>query len=178
MAKATQQNQTLPFVALFMAWLVPGAGHAYVGRLWRGAIIFVTISALFWSGVAMGGVMTVNPETERWWFVADMLAGVHGLVGWYRYHDVAADYVKKSTIDPPVPGDTALEARRQEAIEEYLTGEGLALVAPTETVARTYAGVAGLLNLMCIFDAVVLSLIGVRGEARPPGDRRRQGKLP
>lgn len=178
MAKGSQDSGTLPFVALFAAWLIPGAGHVYVGRLWRGAIIFATVAALFWTGVAMGGVMTVDVETERWWFVADMFTGIHGLVGWYRHHKEALKYADDPAIGEPVPEDSSLAAGRQEAVEEYLAKEGLALVAPTETVARTYAGVAGLLNLMCIFDAVVLSLIGVRGEPRSQRDRRERRKSP
>ncbi|KPK45411.1 MAG: hypothetical protein AMK72_11065 [Planctomycetes bacterium SM23_25] len=172
MAKGSQDSGPLPFVALFVAWLIPGAGHVYVGRLWRGVVIFVTISALFWTGVAMGGVMTVDVETERWWFVADMLTGIHGLIGWYRHHQVAMDYARKPEIGEPVSGDSPAATSRREAIEEYLANKGVALVAPTETVARTYAGVAGLLNLMCVFDAVVLSLMGVRGEPAPPRERR------
>lgn len=156
----------MPFVALLMAWLIPGAGHVYVGRIWRGVIIFVTISSLFWAGMALGGIMTVDVETERWWFVADMFTGLHGLAGWYRSNKLAAAYAKDRTIGDPVPPESSQALVRREAVEERLAAEGLALVAPTETVARTYAGVAGLLNLMCVFDALVLSLIGVHGECR------------
>ena len=38
------------------------------------------------------------------------------------------------------------------------------LVYPTDVVARAYAGIAGMLNLLCIFDAVVLAMLGHFGE--------------
>ena len=63
-------------LAFALAWLVPGAGHAFVGRPWRGLIIFLAIGATFWGGVAMGGVMTVDQKEQKWWFAAEMLTGV------------------------------------------------------------------------------------------------------
>jgi TM2 domain-containing membrane protein YozV len=147
-----QDNQRkitpLPYAALLLAWLVPGAGHLYLGRVARGIVIFAVISALFWTGVGIGGVLTVDYYHERWWFAAEMLAGVHGLVSWYRQKNVY-DRLRL------VPGDT---------VDEKLKNEAVALVAPAESVARAYAGVAGLLNLLCMFDALLLSVIGVTGE--------------
>ena len=88
MAQKATKHAPVPFLALLLAWLVPGAGHVYMGRLARGIIIFVTIAATFWAGVALGGVMTVDNYYERWWFVAQMCSGVHGLVAWYREQQV------------------------------------------------------------------------------------------
>jgi len=140
-----------PYVALLLAYLVPGAGHAYLGRRRRAVIIFVTISALFWSGVAVGGVLTVDSVQERWWFVAEMLTGVHGLVGWHRQRTAYEE----------------LRSAEGDGVEEKMQGRGIALVAPADTVARAYAGVAGLLNLMCMFDALMLSIMGRTGEPGP-----------
>ena len=154
MAKASRTSPPLPYVALFLAWLVPGAGHAYLGRMRRGLIVFVTISALFWAGVAIGGVFTVDYYNERWWFVAEMFTGIHGLVGWHRQRDMYARLRR-------VEGDSE---------DEKMRNAGVALVAPADNVARAYAGVAGLLNLMCMFDALMLSVMGVTGEAEREGD--------
>ncbi len=167
-------QRSIPLLALFLAWLVPGAGHMYLGRLTRGAIIFVTISATFWAGVAMGGVLTVDRDEERWWFVAEMFTGVYGLVGWQRQRAVARELADKPEI---ARATGAME--RQMLIDRELAEQGIALVAPVATVARAYAGVAGLLNLMCAFDALLLSLLGVDGESRatgPPRGRRHGAK--
>jgi len=148
MTKQSEQATPMPFLALLLACAVPGAGHVYLRRPVRGIIIFVTIGAMFWSGMAMGGVLTVDSVHERWWFVAEMLTGVHGLIGW---HGQRAVYERLRTVQ----GDS---------LDEKMVREGVALVTPADTAARAYAGVAGLLNLMCIFDALMLSVMGVCGE--------------
>jgi len=153
MAKTPEKTRPLAAAALMLAWLIPGAGHIYIGRRTRGIIIFLTIGATFWAGIALGGVMTVDPITQRWWFVAEMLTGVHGLVSWYRQHEVVQALVGPGQVHPL-------------QLDKHLAEANLALVAPTDTVARAYAGVAGLLNLMCIFDAVVLTLLAGRGVRR------------
>ncbi len=159
MSKRTDRSAPLPYVALVLACAIPGLGHVYLGRLARGVIIFVTVTALFWSGVAVGGVLTVDAQRERWWFLAEMLSGVHGLVGWQRQK---AAYERLRHVEG-------------ESLDEKMQNAGIALVAPASTVARAYSGTAGMLNLLCIFDAVILSLMGVRGE-HPPGEQAGAGK--
>lgn len=159
-------------IAAFLAWILPGAGHVYLRRPVRGAIIFATIVATFWAGVAVGGVMTVDRRHEPWWFTAQMLAGINGLVGWQRSEAVYREITREGPIPVTVqPGIDPYLARRM-AVDDELGDK--ALVAPEGTVARAYAGVAGMLNLMCIFDAAVLSIMGVRGESKrlpkPEGD--------
>ncbi|MGB2819635.1 MAG: DUF6677 family protein [Phycisphaerae bacterium] len=167
MAKQAEKPSPLPYLALLLASAVPGAGHMYLGRVRRGVIIFITIGALFWSGVAIGGVLTVDSVRERWWFVAEMLTGVHGLIGWHRQRKVYDKVLANERLDLRDPHDQAV-------LDARLQAEGVALVTPADTAARAYAGVAGLLNLMCIFDALMLSIMGVRGEPPPQADKPKQ----
>jgi hypothetical protein len=164
MSKQTETAQPNWLIAAFLAWILPGAGHAYLRRPLRGAVIFVTIAATFWAGVAIGGVMTVDHRYEPWWFAAEMLTGVHGLVGWQRSKAEYRALVREGrvVVDPPPGADPHLAERV--AVDARLGDK--ALVAPAGTVARAYAGVAGMLNLLCIFDAAVLGVMGVRGERK------------
>jgi hypothetical protein len=162
MKKQAKTLHPMPLLAAILAWLVPGAGHIYLGRPVRGIVIFITIAATFWGGVAMGGVMTVDPETERWWFASEMLTGVHGLVAWQRTRAV---YREIGSLDP-LSTDAALAAK------------GIVLVEPTSTVARAYSGIAGLLNILCVFDATLLALMGVTGEEREEREPSSAGKSP
>jgi len=157
-------------LAAALAWLVPGAGHVFLRRHVRGIVIFVVIATLFWGGVGMGGVLTVDQYNERWWFAAEMLAGVHGLYGWQREANLYNDLMKRNRLDPPLPDPGGEVSAAQMRMDEALADKKLALVAPVDTVARAYAGVAGMLNLMCIFGAVALALMGVRGERPRPRD--------
>ncbi len=172
-------------LAMVLAWLVPGAGHFYLGRRVRGAIIFVVIGATFWAGVAVGGTLTVDYYNSRGWFVAQMCAGAHGLVGWQRQkavYEPLFDQVAKErnistqdVISKFMRGTSESNDSRDPAIarvvgevDAALQEKGVAMLYPTENVARAYAGVAGMLNLLCIIDAVVLSCMGTYGEPKPP----------
>jgi len=147
-------------LALALAWIVPGAGHAYLGRVWQGAVIFVIVGATFWTGIAIGGVMTVDSVNERWWFVAQMLTGGHGLVSYQRQQRVWAAVSEELNV----PAVTARMVQRSPQLaanlDQRLARRGLALTPPADTVARAYSGVAGMLNLMCMFDALMLALMG------------------
>jgi len=150
--KSQGDNVANSIVAMMLAWIIPGAGHIFLGRWVRGVVIFITIGATFWSGVALGGVLTVDHRNARWWFVAQMLTGVHGIVGFYNQKQVYQTM-------PAVPNDAELDAMLQE--------KGIALADnPTDSIARAYTGVAGMLNVLCIMDALLLGLMGVQGEAR------------
>jgi len=179
--KKSRKHQPIPLLALLLAWIVPGTGHMYLGRVKRGIILLVTIAATFWAGIAVGGVMTVDSKQQRWWFVAQMFTGVHGLVSWQRQEAVQKDieeYLKE--VPPPAGANQNVEAWRQAHVDLWLQ-EGssqnrpkgrLALVGASGTSARAYTGVAGLLNLMCIFDAAILALMGVNGEPTATDDKK------
>lgn len=188
MSKPSGKFKAMSLLAAVLAWLVPGAGHVYLGRVARGLVLFLTVSATFWGGIAIGGVMTIDPRNERWWFVAQALTGVHGLIGWQYQQSVqtkllqqvhaAPEYrARAEAINADVHRARNVRDRRvhlarlaeleQRYLDLYASKAGIALGAPTETAARSYAGVAGLLNLMCIFDAFMLTLMGKTGEPTP-----------
>jgi len=186
-------------LGLLLAWIVPGAGHAFVGRPGRGIIIFIVIGATFWAGIAMGGVMTVDHQGQKWWFAAEMLTGIHGLIGWQRESKQLQKLEPEIQVGMAEKGRDLEDRIRQKRSElngctdeqrkningelngyysqlislrnsytvKILAEKKLALVAPMATVARVYAGVAGLLNLMCIFDVIMLALIGTVATTPP-----------
>jgi len=97
-----------------------------------------------------------------------MITGVHGLAAWQFYQRTW----NRLASDPSVrQRQTALAREPWQAaavMDQKLQEEHLALTAPTDTIARAYSGIAGLLNLMCIFDAMILALMGIGGEPPPP----------
>ncbi len=168
MSDKKKTSPPIAALALVLAWIVPGLGHIYLGRHLRGVIIFLAIGATFWTAVGLGGVMTVDYQNQRWWFAAEMLTGVHGIIGWERqrrvYEELSDDLGLPPEVTSPARANWALRA------DDALAKKDIALVAPTSTIALAFAGVAGLLNIMCIFDATLLGLMGVRGEP----NRRKQ----
>ncbi len=168
MADETIQPTNLikAIVAGAAGWLIPGAGHVCIGRPVRGIIIFLVIGATFWAGMGIGGVMTMDPAADRWWSMAEMLTGAHGIVATARQQKV---YDNIYAEHPELAGGGLTQEKRM-LLDTALAERGVALVYPANVIARAYAGVAGLLNLLCVFDAVVLALMGT------PGDGKR--KLP
>ncbi len=154
------------FIALILAWLIPGAGHFYIGRKARGVILCITIAAIFWAGVAMGGVMSVDSRYESWWFAAQSITGIHGLIGWFRQEQVYKSlppYVDDERTNTDRQGRPG---REQMERDSQLQQKGLVLATPTEGIVRAYTGVAGMLNLLCIFDAVMLCILGLYSEPK------------
>ncbi len=136
-------------IAGFLAWLVPGLGHIFLGYRARGLIFLVTITATFWTGVAIGGVRgTVDPRERSLWFVAQLCTGANTL---------AAYGFNRAITPAPDPVDPS-QAR---------------FVPPHWMAAEVgvhYTGVAGLLNMLVILNALTLAEFRSRGgsSARPP----------
>ena len=134
-------------IAAFLAWLVPGLGHIYVGHRGRGIICLVTIIVTFWSGVAIGGVQsTVAPRARKLWFVAQLGTGGNTL----------AAYALHCRVDP----ETARSG----------TVAVVALWSASE-IGVHYTGVAGLLNLLVIFDAVARAEAPIKRRRSQSGAR-------
>jgi len=178
MSKRERPRHATALVAGILAWVIPGAGHVYLRRTARGLILCVCINGLFWAGVAFGGVFTVDPLRQPWWVPAQMGAGVSGLASWYRqqqYRQVVTDQIG---IDPVPPREPRAARQWWDTYTEALAERGLALVYPTDSAARAYSGVAGMLNVMCVFDAVMLALLGKVGEPPPEPDTKKPKKEP
>jgi TM2 domain-containing membrane protein YozV len=150
--------------ALLLGWLAPGAGHILLGHWARGLVIFVAIGATFWGGMAMGGALTVDYRNERAWFAAQMLTGAHGLAGWKMseaaYTRAISDPKTAQRYRDLMPSSKLTRAELQtQVVDEALAQTGLAIAPPADNLARAYSGIAGLLNVMCVFDAVMLTLL-------------------
>ena len=116
-------------IAGVLAWVIPGAGHFFIGERGRGLIFMITIALTFWGGVAIGGVKnTVNPEERTLWFLGQACAGVHPFlaVAWSRH------------VELPAGADRA----RWVAYGQM------------EDISIVYTAIAGFLNLLVILDAL------------------------
>jgi len=136
-------------VAAVLAWLLPGLGHWWIGERHRAVILFATTSATFWAGIAVGGVRsTVTPKDNGLWIAAQLCMGPQAL---------AALYWGK-TLLPKHQGDP----------DPYKASW------PSSDIGVVYAGVAGLLNLLVILDALARVEAGqIVVAARAPPRRRR-----
>lgn len=117
-----------------ITWLLPGAGHFWLGHRGLGAVFFLAITLPFWTGAAVGGVKyNIDPRDNKWLFLGEIGAGGYTLVG----------LLLARTIH--VTPDT---------IADY---KGF---YPESDVAMIYLSTAGLLNLMVILDAMTRAQTG------------------
>jgi hypothetical protein len=117
-------------LAGLLGWLLPGLGHIYLGQRARGVVCLVTVTITFWTGVAIGGVQgVIDPQERRLWFVAQLCAGSNAGVGYLLHERLTPP--RKSPREPVDRGPWA-----------------------SAEVGVHYTGVAGLLNLLLILDAI------------------------
>jgi len=64
------ERRPSPFLPVLLAWLVPGAGHLKIGRLWPGVFTFAAILPLYVGGMALAGFENVNWERHPIYFWA------------------------------------------------------------------------------------------------------------
>lgn len=75
-----------PVVSGLFAFLIPGAGHLYQGRIFKGVIYLVCIHAAFFTGMCLGEGMTVHykvpPNAQGWRRISLSYAAQVGAGAW------------------------------------------------------------------------------------------------
>ena len=162
-------------VAGLLAWIVPGLGHVYLGHRVRGLTIMVVVAVTFWGGVAIGGVKsTVDPHENRLWFLAQICAGGHTIAAalWsnqlepvvYRCPSCQADLGRE-----PQSGEHCAKCRKEVSPVELATRTRKAFW-PQIDIAIVYSGIAGLLNVLVILDAIARAELEPLERRTPEGD--------
>jgi hypothetical protein len=72
-----------PFLAVFLAWLIPGAGHLYQRRWGKGGLFMICILGTFFFGLWIGEGRVVyaswRPEDQRYAYICQIGVGVPAL---------------------------------------------------------------------------------------------------
>ena len=130
--------------AALLAWLVPGLGHMYQGRMSKGLAIFVSISFLFVVGLQMGGGKVVycsfTGDDFRWQFIGQAFIGSAAVPA------VIQNRVRPSQGKPLFGGRFAPPAvnERKDWLLDYHA---------YYDIGTLYTLIAGVLNMFAIFDA-------------------------
>ena len=91
---------TMSIVAPALAWLIPGAGHFVQKRWIRGALLMISVVAMFWLGLAMKGKIyqpNAGDMLEILAFISDLGAG--GLYILSRIMDLGMNQISFATAD-------------------------------------------------------------------------------
>jgi hypothetical protein len=158
-----------PYFAALLAWLWPGAGHFYQRRYAKGVLFMVCILGTYFFGLALGEGKVVyaawNRTEKRWQFIPQVAIGlpaapavVQAVVGRNRSKPLWGGFMAGP------PGKTDQE--RTAKLNEWHFKLNIAFELGT-----LYTMIAGLLNILAIWDAYggpVVSEPGEKKERGPP----------
>ena len=168
-------------LAALLAWLVPGAGHLYQGRYAKGFLFMVCILSAWVLGFALGGGHVVYaswvPGDKRWHYL--MQAGVGGAA---LPALIQSNLIKKAT--DPKSGITSKDyepywggfmAPPRRPVSESQADEVSAWYARRGAgyeMGTWYTVIAGLLNILVIYDAYGGPLsVPISGRKKESGDK-------
>jgi hypothetical protein len=127
--------------ALVVGWLVPGAGHAILGRVRRGLLFFVLITGSFGLGLAHDGRLALYSPREGFLtglqLVANMGVGPADLFARLAVYGEAAYAVPEPSSPSYRPRIEKFRERQRSAVSAYGTA---------------YLWSAGLMNLLLLMD--------------------------
>lgn len=138
-----------PVKAAILAWLVPGLGHLYQGRVAKGILYAICILGLYAVGFALGEGKIVlwrwtnplrDPEGFHLWYVGQFFVGLPALPA------LIQGTLEHYGFEPILSGFMA------EPTQQVLNGLHPRLGKLVE-IGKIYTTVAGLLNILAIFDA-------------------------
>lgn len=141
-----QTQETFQPVAGALALLLPGLGHAYLGDPKRGMLIGVGVLGLFFGGLLIGGVDVVDSREDFWWFVGQAPVGPVA----FAVDQVNQRYLKAT--DPP-PTDPQAQSNPRRWFETHAVRR-MKSVGHMNEIGSLFATIAGMLNAVCIIDAV------------------------
>jgi hypothetical protein len=190
-----------PRLAAFLAWLVPGLGHFYQGRTGKGVLFFVCILGTFFYGlyIGQGRVVYASTEnitsrkfvTERWQYVCQLGVGLPALPALVQRHRVVNGdaplfgwSLDNNFMRPPYthankpPGITGFYSQDQSDKQHEITHpDELAKwnydLGEYFEIGTVFTVIAGLLNILAIFDAYGGPLV-----IQPPEDKKKPEDTP
>lgn len=153
-------------IAGLLAWLLPGLGHLYLGRRFKGIAYFVIINGLFLSGWAMskGEAMSLYEEDgHRYAFLAEVGAGGPTIA--------SLAYTHWEDLENRWQQDWLLESMRSRL--KATDDPDYVASLPWIDAGLLYCMVAGLLNLLIVYEAAtggrgIVASADQAGEAHEP----------
>lgn len=138
-----------PALAAFLAWLVPGLGHLYQGRTAKGVLFMVCILGTFFYGLFLGGGRVVYAQWQperRWHYLGQIGVGLPAL-------PALVQAARARSGRDPLFGEIMAPPRRHgDPMGDDLADLHLKYHRYWE-LGSIYTVIAGLLNMLVIYDA-------------------------
>lgn len=159
-------NLRSPGVAAFLAWLIPGAGHFYQRRFGKGFLFMVCILGTYFFGLTLGDGRVVYASFRkndiRWQYVCQFGVGLPALPALVQSEKLSQGRPNSTSgrwMAPP----TNVDPNRADTLSDW----HLKLKWRFE-LATLYTMVAGLLNVLAIYDAYAGPMLSTL-EEKPTG---------
>ena len=153
-------------LAAVIGWLWPGAGHLYQGRYGKGVLFIACILGTYFMGLAIGGGHVVyaswRPGDMRLYYAAQVHVGIPALPAIPQAMSMSGggDPILGDWMAPPrkplVEGEHDHKATWHEKYGFYFE------------LGTLFTTVAGLLNLLAVYDAYAGPVFGPRQAPRDP----------
>ena len=172
-----------PFAG-FLSYLVPGLGQLYQGRVGKGLLFFVCLYGMFFFGMAQGGWANVylpdTAENNNPWRLPELAANVFnrpqfagqfwiGVAAWpalWQY----------STFDSRHESGPVFGTFERAPASEHILNDMQRKSDKTWDLAWVYTVIAGVLNILVIYDAVAGPAFGPAAEAARVSDASRTSR--
>jgi hypothetical protein len=147
-------------LAAFLAWLIPGLGHVYQRRYTKGGLFFVCILSAWILGFALGGSHVVyaswQPGDKRWHYLLQAGAGAVALPAMVQGNEMRQHTDQGRTLASYEPLWGGFMAPPHRPVIESEADEVAAWYAQRGAgyeMGTWYTVIAGLLNILVIYDA-------------------------
>ncbi|MHC5114337.1 MAG: DUF6677 family protein, partial [Planctomycetota bacterium] len=149
-ARPTSRQVVNP-VGAVLAWLWPGLGQIARGERKRGVLVMAGVLFLFFSGLLVGGVDSVDRRNDGLWFLAQSLCGPIAF---------GADMVNQRFVQRPGDdwrSDRELQQRYLDGDEELLDQLRRVGLGHVNEMGTLFIALAGAMNLVVILDALYVT---------------------
>lgn len=139
-------------LGLLGACLLPGLGHALTGERSRGLCIGAGVLGLFFTGLLVGGIDTIDSKEDRIWFIGQALVGPLPF---------GIDHIHQTQFKVIDPTSKQLRSAYPNEGRDPVTHLAVAGGTPPNTksiskmneLGTLFSTVAGMINFIVILDA-------------------------
>jgi len=143
----SSEGVTTPLISCFLAWLLPGAGHFYLGRRRRAAVFFAVVLATFLLGLLNEGRSYIADGQQPLTYLGTLANVATGPL------EVLSRRATFHKLAYALPAD---ENSRE--AQELLTAMRNKARVVTDEYGTTYLITAGLMNMLLILDAFDIAI--------------------
>ena len=139
------KNKDVFFLAVvgLAAWAIPGGGYFLLGQIRRALVVSVTILLTFGAGLYIGSIGVIDSVGAKPWYIAQVMNSPAVIL--------LGNHVARANAGA---GRQTNQQNPSKALSGY------PVFGRANEMGQIYTSIAGLLNLLCIVNAVYLAHVG------------------